>query len=162
MYKQYVYKQGHPLSNSLGKVRKSRFVLYKKLGGRAGRCNWCGVKLTWKTLCADHLDSNIMNDVEENLVPSCRGCNANRDDGTGHGRIKPRPCAYCKKEFKPTLNARLFCSLTCSARAKPKREKLAPHGTRAKYNYGCRCQLCGEARRIAYKAWYEKNKLKTK
>lgn len=117
MFKQRVYIRGHILANKIdGSIRKSRFVLYEKLNGIAGRCHWCGIELTWKTLCADHLDSNIMNDTAENLVGSCRGCNANREDGTGRGRQTPKRCRNCKVLFIGGSHHKqqIYCSLKCS------------------------------------------------
>lgn len=142
MYKKRVYRKGHPLANKIGEIRKSRYVLYEKLKGNAGNCNWCGIKLTWETLCADHLDSDMTNDVESNLVGSCRGCNANRDDGTGFGRIKLKNCLECKNRFKPRIKTTRFCSNKCASMNRPKRGTKSKHGTRTRYVWGCRCIKC--------------------
>lgn len=151
MYKQVVYDKGHLLANKNGVVRKSRYVLFKKLEGNPGDCNWCQIKLSWKTLCADHLDSNIMNDVPENLVGSCRGCNANREDGTGHGRKKPKTCAECEELFisKHHHKRAIYCSNRCASKNRPKRGITSSHGTRSRYVAGCRCGLCHESN-LAY------------
>lgn len=159
MYKQLVYKKGHPLStNILGRVRKSRFVLYEKLNGDPGLCHWCGELLTWKKLCADHLDSNPMNDVPENLVGSCRGCNANRSDGTGYGRRKKRECKFCHQFFLPKRTAAIFCSIFCSTRIRPKREVKLNHGSRSMYMRGCRCPLCKKSNTDYWRNWYHSSK----
>ena len=156
MHKRYIWRHGHPLANKHGKVRKSRHVLYEKLNGVAGSCHWCSIPLTWQTLCADHLDSNIMNDVSDNLVGSCRGCNANRDDGTGYGRIKPKDCEYCGQSFlSKTHNKRArFCSVRCATTATAKRGTTASHGTRSRYNYGCRCDSCKTENSVRWQEWY--------
>lgn len=156
IYKTYVTKHGHPLSNKKGRLRKSRYVLYKKLKGYAGVCNWCKTELTWDTLCADHLDSNIMNDVAENIVGSCRGCNANREDGTGHGRRKPIHCENCKKKFLPIRKITRYCSIECASKKRPKRGTLTLHGTRSRYVYGCRCKMCKEVNSTYWREKYGK------
>jgi hypothetical protein len=157
MSKHYKFIKGHPLAGSEGRIRRSRLVLFNKLNGIAGKCNWCNEELTWKTLCADHLDSNIENDTADNLVGSCRGCNANRDDGTGKGRRKLRSCKKCLRLFLPMKTRAIYCSCKCANIDRPKRESKASHGTRTKYNYGCRCVECKKAQAKAYKEWYRKH-----
>lgn len=146
-YKRVVRAPQHKLANKNGFVRRSRFVLYEKLNGVAGLCHWCLCSLTWETLCADHLDSNIENDVPENLVGSCRGCNANREDGTGQGRKKPKTCSVCGKDFisKSHHKRQLFCSNECARKRRPKRGINSKHGTRSRYVQGCRCVECTRA-----------------
>lgn len=159
MFKQRVYRKGHPLASKDGAIRKSRFVLYEKLKGKSGKCHWCDIELSWKTLCADHLDSNIMNDVPENLVGSCRGCNANREDGTGHGRNKGKLCVHCSKWFKVYHKKQVYCSNDCARNNRPKRGTKALHGTRSRYNYGCRCiKCCNENLRMSRVYYKLKNK----
>lgn len=158
MFKQVVYRPGHPLAKSGGRIRKSRFLLFEKLKGKAGRCHWCNTPLTWEVLCADHLDGNIMNDTPENLVGACRGCNANRDDGTNFGRRKPKTCPQCKKDFIGGFHhkAQVYCSITCSAASRPKTGSKAKHGTRSRYVYGCRCDKCRQANTKAWQKWSHK------
>jgi hypothetical protein len=165
MYKQRVYRKGHPLSRKDdGEIRKSRFVLYEKLGGEAGDCNWCGLALNWETLCADHLDSNIMNDTADNLVASCRGCNANREDGTGRGRKSPKDCKCCGNKFisKSHHKTQLYCSIKCSAASKPKRGTGAKHGTQTRYQYGCRCRKCHARNLKTSRDYYQSKKSASK
>lgn len=162
MYKQRVFKRGHPLASKKdGSIRKSRFVLYEKLNGVAGKCNWCGIVLSWKTLCADHLDGKIMNDTPSNLVASCRGCNANRDDGTRHGRQKPKQCK-CGKSFIGGSHHKhqIYCSNKCSQLNRAKRGTKAPHGTRSRYGYGCRCVECNNENLRTSRMYYSKKSLK--
>jgi hypothetical protein len=158
MYKQQIYKHGHPLSAPDGRIRKSRYVLYEKLNGISGNCHWCDIELNWKTVCADHLDSNIMNDVPENLVASCRGCNANRVDGTGHGRRKSIGCKECSKSFLPRNKDNIYCSVICASKNRPKREIKSLHGTRSRYVRGCRCGLCHNANLKYSREHYKRNK----
>lgn len=158
MFKQRVYKKGHPLANSIGEIRKSRYVLYEKLEGIPGNCHWCKSPLTWKTVCADHLDSNIMNDVPENLVASCRACNANREDGTGYGRRTQVACKKCGSGFLPRSRSTKYCSLICCSQDRQKRGSKAKHGTRSRYTYGCRCKLCKDGQSNDYKKWYYRNR----
>lgn len=78
-----IYAPDHPLANNQGVVKRSRMVLFDQLEGRGAPCFRCGKHLFWGIdLCADHIDSDSTNDDPSNLRPSCRGCNANRDDGT--------------------------------------------------------------------------------
>lgn len=118
-----VRRPGHPLAGKNGIVKTSRVVLYEKLQGDPGNCNWCGVALTWKTLCADHLDGDIKYNVPENLVGSCSGCNANRDDGTGWGRRKPQPCELCGTPFLHRNPKGRFCTKSCAATFNARRRK---------------------------------------
>lgn len=88
--KQRIYIPGHPLADRTGAVKYSRWVLYEKLDGQDAPCHFCRRPLVWITpiygdrIVADHIDGNPLNSVPENLEPACRGCNANREDGTGY------------------------------------------------------------------------------
>lgn len=160
-YYRRLYRPNHPLSRPTGYVRRSRVVLYEKLQGKPGTCNWCQEVLTWKTLCADHLDSNTRNDVAENLVGSCRGCNANREDGTGHGRKQPKTCPVCNREYIAADHHKkqIFCSTRCSSLARPSRLPTElPHGTRSRYMRGCRCRSCVTSNSSYWMMW-KKRKL---
>lgn len=140
------YLPSHPLAPESGFVRISRIVLYDKLNGVAGNCNWCGMELNWDTLCADHLDSDTKNNHSNNLVGSCRGCNGNRDDGTGHWRRVPKVCLECGINFTGGSHFRkqIYCSNACASRNRPKRGINSLHGTRSRYVSGCRCVECKE------------------
>lgn len=100
----------HPLAESDGRVKVARLILWDRYEGIAQPCHWCGRDLTWKTLCADHLDGNVRNDAVENLVPSCSGCNSTRPIG---GRVRHRPCDGCRSEFIPKRTTQRFCSAQC-------------------------------------------------
>ncbi len=152
----------HPLaialSRSAGRVRvkKSRLVLYQKTNGDQPKCHWCGMLLEWcsgngqnilaNAVCADHLDDNRLNDDSENIVPSCRQCNANRKVN-GVGRIQLRPCDYCKRMFKPRSKVTKFCSEACQHKSRigVTRPTKVPHGKRTRYVKGCRCSDCRSA-----------------
>lgn len=141
------YLPDHPLAAKNGKVAVSRLVLFDKLGAGDHPCHWCGCSLTWLTICADHLNSDPTDNRPENLVASCRGCNANRDDGTGHGRRPaPIPCERCGGPVMPGANRRprRFCSVACSNLSRTYGTKQE-HGTIGRYKYGCRCDLCRRA-----------------
>jgi hypothetical protein len=75
---------GHPIAPPCGVVAYARIVLYDKIGSGEHPCTWCAKPLTWKfglsedAIVADHLDWDWRNDVPDNLVPSCRKCNAHR------------------------------------------------------------------------------------
>ena len=162
MYKKYIIVLDHPLANNKGRVKESRFVLFNKLSGMPGNCHWCQIPLTWKTLCADHLDSNIMNNTEENLVGSCRGCNANREDGTGRGRKQPKQCKLCGISFiaKHHHNTHVYCSNKCASKDRPKRiKKDLKHGTRSRYMTGCRCKSCVYSNSHYWSVWNKKKVL---
>lgn len=160
-YRKTIYKPNHPMAGTAGTIRLARYNLYEKLQGRDANCHWCGMKLIWTKertkdqLCADHLDDNSLNDDPSNLVPSCRGCNANRKDDTDNGRKKAKLCATCSTPFLPKDHTSKFCSIKCIPR--PKRGSKVEHGTRSRYNYGCRCSLCKKVHSDYMKRYEEKN-----
>lgn len=142
-------RPGHPLASPTnGRVRVARLILWEASNGEPHPCHWCGCDLTWGTLCADHLDGDTTHNVIENIVPSCRGCNANRERN-GTGRIRPKLCARCGELFTPSNPRRLYCSGSCSTAAKwdvRGRGTRAEHGTRVRYVKGkCRCDACKKA-----------------
>lgn len=151
----------HPLATHTKRIRRARLELYKKIGGGEHKCNWCGIKVVWFTgkqnnkenaICADHLDGDSLNDDENNLVPSCRQCNANRKkDGSFNGRKKPRLCEKCGKEYIYNKTKQRFCSIQCIP--KIKRGTKTKHGTRSRYNYGCRCMECKTENNRAWREW---------
>lgn len=152
-----VYKPNHPLADRYRKVLRSRYIFYESVKGRDQKCHWCKMPLVWKVdLCVDHLDSDSENDSIENLVPSCRGCNANRDDGTGYRRREERRCLTCGASFLPGRPTAKFCSLGCIP-GRPKGTR-AKHGTRARYVYGCRCRACKTENSRAWLEWKNKRK----
>ena len=80
-----IYLPTHPLADKQGKVFEHRMVLSEKLGLGDHPCHWCSKILSWHVhgwehdaLCTDHIDENPLNNHPENLVASCRGCNALR------------------------------------------------------------------------------------
>lgn len=158
--------QTHPLSTHTGRIRKSRLVLYEKIKHGKHKCYWCNNDIFWFTgkqnnkpdaICVDHLDGDSLNDNEQNLVPSCRQCNANRKkDGSSNGRKKPRKCMTCDKEYIYNKKQQRYCSIQCI----PKRKKgsTAKHGTRSRYNYGCRCVRCKDENTRQWRKWYSRNK----
>lgn len=92
-YKILTQQPKHFLSNS-GNIAEHRLVLFEKIGEGEHPCHWCGKTLFWwgvPKLTTDHLDGDVVNNVPENLVPSCFGCNrAGRRLGKGHGRHRER------------------------------------------------------------------------
>lgn len=157
----HTYIPNHPLANPSGLVRRARYILYEELNGKNANCYWCDLELIWtkeritNQLCVDHLDGNIENDDPSNLVPSCRACNANREDGTGHGRRELKPCKTCGKLFLPKRKSSIYCSVQCIER--PKRGSKAQHGTRTRYNYGCNCNDCKKAQSDYMEEYEKKN-----
>ena len=110
----------HPLAGRSGRVKRARLNLYDALDGADAPCHWCERPLVWRValdvrgtqaddLCVDHLDGDILNDDPLNLVPSCRGCNGNRD------RYRTeRQCEWCDGDFMPRRPESRFCSVSCS------------------------------------------------
>ena len=84
-YRVLTGQQGHPLVDKNGSVGEHRAVLYAKIGPDPHPCYWgCGKTVYWfspyrlTVLCADHVDSDRLNNDPENLVPSCFKCNWDR------------------------------------------------------------------------------------
>jgi hypothetical protein len=76
------HDRNHPLADKSGQIYEHRKVLYEKIGPGIHPCTWCGIDLEWgSTLQADHLDAVRLNNVMENLVPSCKPCNTLRGQG---------------------------------------------------------------------------------
>lgn len=134
----------HPLAPPSGTVAECRLVLYEEIGPGSHQCRWCDKVVTWMpgatnhpdSLVADHLDWDKHNNAPENLVPSCRVCNAHRtrdgdrrliqDDelvivatnGIRHRAVR-RTCLKCGKGFlaRATFVKRghgLYCSRECA------------------------------------------------
>lgn len=143
----------HPLAPPSGTVAECRLVLYDKIGGGSHPCRWCEKVVTWMpgaknhpdALVADHLDWDKHNNVPENLVASCRICNAHRtrdgdrrliladeliiieSDGGRH-RATQRECEHCGQEFLARISAvragkGRFCSRSCARKADAKKRK---------------------------------------
>lgn len=73
-----IYATGHPLARPSGRISEHRLVAYEKYGPGMQHCHWCGRDLEWSRVCVDHLDGVRLNNVPENLVTSCGGCNSRR------------------------------------------------------------------------------------
>lgn len=69
----------HPLSSKNGALAEHRKVLFEKIGPGQHGCHWCGKVVEWPIdLYADHVDSDITHNEQDNLVPSCLRCNWGR------------------------------------------------------------------------------------
>ena len=73
----------HPVSGKNGRAYEHRRVLFDKIGVGDHKCHWCLNPIIWhgtgkQRLVVDHLDNDKENNSENNLVPSCHGCNATR------------------------------------------------------------------------------------
>jgi hypothetical protein len=133
----------HPLADRQGCVQEHQLVLWNKVGPGDQPCHWCGKILHWGKgrpsgsnclIIPDHLDGTRLNNVPENLVPSCFKCNIDRgrtdrvgDDelfitaGNARHRAEERECSWCKKKFlikitqlksRPGIDGK-FCSNSC-------------------------------------------------
>jgi hypothetical protein len=131
----------HPLASKNGTVHEHRAMLYDKIGPGPHSCNWCGRLLDWLpgkkniqgSITVDHLDNNGRNNVLDNLVASCHGCNCSRGrkdsiqdtelfitmkGNRGRHRAVERICKNCGKTFlhlkaDKRPNAGQFCSKPC-------------------------------------------------
>ena len=76
---------GHPLANARG-VFEHRVVLFDAIGPGEHPCHWCGTLVSWdittpadpRSLLADHVDFDRLNNDRANLVPACWSCNIAR------------------------------------------------------------------------------------
>jgi hypothetical protein len=76
-----VKQPGHSLASQDGWVYQHRLVLWQTLDGQAeAPCSWCQHPVRWddQTLCVDHLNGDRADNRAENIVASCRSCNAGR------------------------------------------------------------------------------------
>ncbi|MEU8186026.1 hypothetical protein [Micromonospora carbonacea] len=78
-----IYRAGHPLARSSGRVYEHRVVLYDQIGPGPHPCNWCGTTVHWDpvdgpALQVDHLNGVGDDNRPENLVASCNACNVAR------------------------------------------------------------------------------------
>jgi hypothetical protein len=78
------YAPQHPLANKNGSVYTHRMVLFDEIGVGPHACHWCDALVEWvgkgepHELQPDHLNNDGSDNRPENLVPSCRDCNATR------------------------------------------------------------------------------------
>ena len=110
-----------------------RRTLHEKIGPGPHPCHWCGKMVDWirkrsgpggldGVLVVDHLDSKKTHNDPSNLVPSCAGCNANRE----HRKHVPyvEKCETCGADFT-TSEKKIrgnpkwgkFCSRACRSKA---------------------------------------------
>lgn len=136
-----IWVPGHPLACHTGIAHEHRIVLYDKIGPGTHPCHWCGKAIIWMpggrtgdgVLVVDHLDNNSRNNVPENLVPSCHGCNNRRghahrmipsgvlyitNKNGSRTRAKQKDCEHCGKPFLVAISEKRpsrgrFCSRAC-------------------------------------------------
>lgn len=76
--------KNHPLAMKNGRVYEHRAVLFDEIGIGPHACHWCETEVDWlpkgdpRELHPDHLNGIGDDNRPENLVPSCRRCNATR------------------------------------------------------------------------------------
>jgi hypothetical protein len=110
----------HPLAPPSGILAVARIVLYDKIGPAEHTCHWCRKPIRWENgrgpnaLVVDHLDWNPTNDVPENLVPSCRVCNAQRTREAGGSKLIQPGEPTVLRRGKPTRAIKLYCQ-TCGS-----------------------------------------------
>ncbi len=80
-------RKGHPIASKNGVVAVHRLVVWYKYDGEDTICyHGCGTALYWFTedrrskVYVDHLDGNVLNNDEGNVVASCQRCNC-RNNG---------------------------------------------------------------------------------
>jgi len=73
-----IKNKSHPLSDSSGTVYEHRMVFYNIHGEGPFKCHWCGKDISWYNLHIDHLNNNITDNNDSNLVASCAACNIGR------------------------------------------------------------------------------------
>lgn len=135
----------HPLAPPSGALPEARAALYDRLGPGPHPCHWCGKTVDWyigkngngaKTLVADHVNDDKLDDRPENVVASCGTCNSSRsrrvrDDETflvvngGRQRALERTCEHCDETYLvvPSQAAKgtRFCSRPCARKHEWKR-----------------------------------------
>lgn len=75
--------------------------------------------------------------------------------------VAPVKCTWCGTEFTPKSARGIFCGSACrreSSRASILLDDAKPHGTKVKYNAGCRCDDCRVANRNYASRYYPEHK----
>lgn len=91
-----MHRPGHPLAGRNGHVYEHRYVLFELIGYGPHLCHWCNAPVTWSPkgtpscLQVDHLSDDGADNRPENLVPSCRDCNATRALQARSDRLRAR------------------------------------------------------------------------
>jgi hypothetical protein len=133
-----VKRLGHPLSDSLGRVREHRYVYFEKNSKNPTLCEICEKDICWDTLHIDHTDNDKQNNSPENLRALCRSCNVNRDRPLTSG---------CKHVF--TIDG---LSMSAHAWARRGDVKVSGHHIiKRKKDFGCSDFDCVYKDRITHK-----------
>ena len=83
-------KEGHRLSDKMGRVYQHRYVYFEENGEGPFNCNWCNKAIDWSILHIDHVDEIKDNNDISNLVASCHRCNCRRSSYKIHEAGKMR------------------------------------------------------------------------
>jgi hypothetical protein len=141
-------ERGYGLAHQ--KARRAAIAAYNP----GDPCARCGMPMTDdpSLLHLDHTD-----DRSGYLGLSHMMCNISSNSTHPPRRREPRVCDQCGLTFKPGGDEQWLCSRPCRTAARqaapkpaPKPKRVAEHGTKTMYCYGCCCDVCWEW----YVGWY--------
>lgn len=108
-YRYLFLDEAHPLKTRYNgrKVAEHRLVLWEKIGPGTHGCHWCNKPVTWlKDLQVDHIDWDKLNNVPDNLVPSCRPCNFDRHNPNRPPRTSTKLSEMSREKIRAHFEAK--------------------------------------------------------
>jgi hypothetical protein len=95
-------------------------------------CELCGQGSVWRgremALVLDHINGVADDNRLENIRIVCPNCAATLDTHCGRNVTlrRPRACARCSRDFRPSSSGQRFCSRSCAnSRSRPDTRKVA-------------------------------------